>query len=245
MASLPILKAWSFSRYGDYKLCPLKAKLKHIDRIKEPGSVAMDRGARIHKVAELYIKGASYARVPLELKMFAEELRWMRRQYKKLQSGIVVEETWAFRVDWTETRWDDWAGCWLRVKLDVAHHEDAETIIVTDWKTGRFRPEYNLVDYEEQMELYALGALLLYDHAMVVKPRLVYLDEGIIYPDRTATPDALVFTRDDMPKLKKAWEKRTKAMLSDTRFAPRPNDKCRWCHYRNANKENGGGQCKF
>ena len=39
--TIPIkpLTSWSFSRYSDYKTCPLKAKLKHIDKIQEPSIV--------------------------------------------------------------------------------------------------------------------------------------------------------------------------------------------------------------
>jgi CRISPR/Cas system-associated exonuclease Cas4 (RecB family) len=113
--------------------------------------------------------------------------------------------------------------------------------VVTDWKTGKFREDQN-EDYLEQLELYALSALILYPHIQKVKPRLVYLDIGIIHP--TADVE-LVFTRADLPKLKKLWVKRTKAMLSDKLFAPRPNDKCKWCFFRSSNKAAGGGQCKF
>ncbi len=88
----------------------------------------------------------------------------------------------------------------------------------------------------------ALAALLLHEHIQQVKPRLAYLDLGITYPE---ADKPLIFTRADIPKLKKLWEKRTKAMLSDKQFAPRPNDKCRWCFYRSSNKAAGGGQCKY
>ena len=43
---------WSYSRLTTWEQCPLKAKLKYIDGLKEPGSPAMDRGTAIHKDAE-------------------------------------------------------------------------------------------------------------------------------------------------------------------------------------------------
>ena len=57
------ITSWSFSRYSDYKLCPLKARLKHVDKHKEPQNDAMARGQAIHKLAEDYTKG-SIARLP-------------------------------------------------------------------------------------------------------------------------------------------------------------------------------------
>ena len=58
--------SWSFSRYGDYKKCPLAFKLKHIDKIQEPKSPAMQRGIDIHNLAEAYVVG-KLAKLPPEL----------------------------------------------------------------------------------------------------------------------------------------------------------------------------------
>lgn len=235
------LTSWSFSRYSDYRQCPLKCKLKHLDKIAEPKNSAMERGSQIHTLAEQYITG-KLTKLPSELKLFAAEFKRLKAQCKKKISGMVVEDNWAFTKDWDETAWNDWAKCWVRIKLDCADHEDDETLIITDWKTGKFRPELH-EEYLEQLELYALAALLLYPHIQRVKPRLVYLDQGTVYP---AQNHELVFIRSDILKLKKLWAKRTKAMLNDKLFAPRPNNKCKWCWYGQSGKANGGpGLCKF
>ena len=235
------ITSWSFSRYSTYKLCPLKAKFKFIDKIAEPGNAAMQRGADVHDNCEGYIKGSVRA-LPPECKVFKGEFQRLRKLYKKAHETMVVEDTWAFTKDWNETQWDDWVHCWVRIKLDCAFHEDAETLVVYDWKTGKYRPQQN-EDYLEQLELYALAALLLHEHIEEVHPKLVYLDASVIYPDDESID--LVYTRKDIPDLKKAWEKRVRPMLSDKAFAPRPNNLCSWCHYRADNKANGGGQCKF
>jgi hypothetical protein len=236
------ITSWSFSRYNTYKLCPLKAKLQFIDKIKEPPNKAIQRGADVHDVCEAYIKG-QLDKLPEEAKQFAKMFRRLKRQYRKAISGMVVEDTWAFTKDWDETTWNDWVGCWVRIKLDCAEHEDETTMLINDWKTGKFRPEKN-EEYVEQLELYALAALLLHDHIEVVKPRLVYLDVGTIYPEDSEAA-GLVFTRKDIPRLQKLWAKRVKPMLNDKVFAPRPNNLCHWCFFRKDNKANGGGQCKY
>ena len=238
------IKAWSFSRYSAYQLCPLKAKLQFIDNLKQPPNVAMKRGADVHDQCEAYIKG-QLSRIPPECKAFSKEFKMLRKQYKKAINGMVVEDTWAFTKKWEETQWDDWVHCWVRIKLDCAHHEDIETLIVSDWKTGKFRPDKN-EDYVEQLELYALAALLLHEHIEVVKPRLVYLDAKVIYPELESKDEArLTFVRADIDRLKRLWTKRIRPMLSDKKFAPRPNFTCQWCHFRNSNASNGGGQCKY
>lgn len=242
-ARIPVqqIKSWSFSRYSDYKQCPLKAKLKHIDKIKEPPNKAMERGTEIHNKAEFYIKG-KIGRLPKELKEFANLFKWLRKQYKKAISGMTVEETWAYTKKWDETAWNDWTGCWLRIKMDCAFHEDDDaTMIIKDWKTGKFRPE-NVEELVEQLELYALGAMILHEHIEKVKPMLVYLDQGTTYPTNS---EDLVFTRKDIPRLRKVWEKRVRPMFNDKKFPPRPNDRCCWCFFRKSNKANGGGQCRY
>lgn len=233
------ITSWSFSRYSTYRQCPLKAKLKFIDKMEEPTNDAMARGAAIHDTCEKYLKG-TVARMPAELKLFADDFKKLKAQYKKRVPAMVVEDMWAFTKDWDETRWNDWANCWVRIKLDCAHFEDETTLVVTDFKTGKFRPDKN-EEYMEQLELYALAALLMYPEieGLVVKPRLMYLDAGVIYPE--PGDDELVYTAKDIGRLQKLWAKRVRPMLNDKKFPPRANNFCSWCHFRKSN----GGPCKF
>lgn len=240
------ITSWSFSRYAQYKKCPLSAKLSYIDKIQQPQNDAMKRGDAIHKLAEAYIKGTRPAKMPPELGLFPNFFKKMRQLYKKKPTLISVEDTWAFRKDWSRTTWNDWAGCWVRIKLDLAWIDDT-TVAIVDHKTGKFSPQYNVEDYMEQLDLYATGALLIYAHLgpnLKVIPALHFLDHEVIYPE-PGSDQVKVYTPKDLPGLKKAWEKRTKPMLNDKTFAPKPNSLCRFCFYRADNKAEGGGQCKF
>lgn len=230
------ITSWSFSRYNVYKLCPYKAKLMFIEKRKEPPNEAMARGDAIHKLAEKYIKG-EILRCPPELKLFKDEFTKLRKLFKSKLQAMVVEDSWNFREDWSETVWNDWVGCWLRIKLDCAHQENADELDLTDWKTGKFRAEKN-EEYVEQLELYALTALVMKPHIKRVYPRLCYLDLGITYPEKRGD---LVFTQEDVPRLKKLWLARTKKMLTDKKFAPRPNNLCSYCFFSAKNK----GPCKY
>jgi len=235
----PRLTSWSYSRYSDWRQCPLKAKLKHIDKLKEPPNPAMDRGNQIHKDAEAYIKGTA-ARLAPDLALFKDEFKMLRALYKKKSLPMVVEDNWAFASDWSISRWDDWVNCWVRIKLDCAHYVDAAIMVVTDWKSGKFS-ERKAAEYLEQLELYALSAMLMHDHLEAVQVRIGWTDAGEMYP-----PEPLQYTRKDLKSLQKKWSDRVKPMMADTKFAPKPNNLCSWCYFGQAGKAKGGpGLCKF
>lgn len=232
-----LVKSWSFSRYADYKKCPAMYKYKAIDKLPEPPSPAMARGAEIHKQAEHYALG-KLRTLPEELALFKAEFKRLRDQKVK-----VIEESWAYRADWTQTTWNDWTGCWLRVKLDAAYiNTEHNALVVIDHKTGKFRPD-NQGDYMEQLELYAVAGLTRYPDVDVVSPRLWYLDHGRVYPDPDVdeNEEELEFFRKDEKPLRKKWEARVKPMFMDRTFKPTPGDACRFCHFRKSN----GGPCKY
>lgn len=241
MATPKQFTSWSFSRYSDWKRCPLAAKLKHLDKISEPKNPAMQRGADIHDEAAAYLKG-NLAKLSPDLALFKDEFKRLRLLSKKRLLGFVCEDNWAFTAEWDKTQWNDWLRCWVRIKLDCAHHETIDVMVVTDWKTGKFREELH-EEYLEQLELYALAALILHPHLKEVRPRLVYTDQGLIYPPVTKP---IVYTQADVPRLKKLWAKRINPMMKDTRFAPKPNSKCHWCFYGQSGVAKGGpGLCRF
>ena len=234
-APLPQITAWSYSRWRDYEQCPAKAKYKHIDRIKEPGSKAMDRGSDIHKSAENFVKGLAKT-LCAELKNFAAHIRKLKKD------NAEAEGEWAFSAGWRSmVSW--FSGmAWCRIKIDVfALSKDRKRFRVVDYKTGRI---YD--DNIEQTELYALGAFKnpALNEIEAVDVELWYVDQPI---QIGVNPVVKTFPRTEEPALEALWEKRTKAMFMDRRFAPRPNDKCRWCWFRKGNTEypGGHGPCQF
>lgn len=248
------ITSWSFSRYSMYVQCAFKAFLVFIKKEKEPKNDAMERGNQIHEAAEHFIKGL-IARVPAELKLVADDLKRLRKLFKdRLKLGLkgmapVVEEQWCWTKEWVETQWDNWNYVWVRVKIDVGWWETETRFRVRDWKTGKFREDKNN-EYLEQLELYALAVLLKFEHCQEVVPDLSYVDQGIIYPPED---EPMIFTRKDIPRLKKLWEKRVKPLLNDVKFAPRPNQFCPGCYFNSSTtygfgknkKSKPAGPCKF
>lgn len=225
------VKSWSFSRYALYSECPAKFKYKNIDKIPDPGSAAMERGSAIHKLSEEYVKG-QLKKLPAELSTFSSE-------YKKIRSEKVkgVEEDWAFKKDWSQTTWNDWNGCWLRVKLDIYYiNPEHNALIPIDVKTGKYST-YKLDQYELQLELYALAGLKRFPSVDVVSPRLWYVDHGVLHPE-----EGKEYKRSDEGYLTKLWEGRIKKMMSDVTFKPTPSaSACKWCPY----SREKNGPCKY
>lgn len=248
------LGSWSYSRYQVYVQCPLKAKLKFLLKLKEPPADALMRGNIIHKQAELFIKGLpapmltlpyvildkhgnlpavgvkyhKKGELPPELAKFSQGFEAMAKRYKQKSKAMVLEETWAFRKDWSITTGTDFEGCELRIKVDCACEEDGDILFIRDWKTGKFNAKLQ-AEYLEALQLYSLGGLLIFPHIKEVRASLIYTDLGVTYPEQGKKP--IIYTRADIPKLKALWEGRTKPMLADRAFVARPNDKCKWCAF--------------
>lgn len=222
------ITAWSFSRWKDYDKCPFYCKLKHVDKRKEPSSPAMARGADIAAKTEAYFAG-TLSRLPAELSSLGDDFRFLKKQKTKF-----FEQQWGFKIDWTPTAWNDWNNCWLRAKIDIGYHEGT-TVHIRDGKTGKFR-EMQSEDYMLQLSLYAATAVARFPDAQKVTTQLLYTDQGLRYPEQ-----AVEYTRKEALLLQKDWEKRTKKMLNDTTFKPKPGDACRWCAFAKSK----GGPCKY
>lgn len=214
------LTAWSYSRLKLYEQCPLKFKLKNLDKLPEPKSPHAQRGIDIHKKGENYLLG-KLSRVPKEYSAFAEEMR----QLKKHEAS--AEEKWAFTRDWEPTGYFD-RDVWVRQITDASVVYEDGVVDVYDFKTGRI---YD--DYDDQMEMFATGAMSIFELVEEVRTNLLFLDVG--------KPIRQSFKPTELPYLKDKWESRTEAMFSDLEFAPKRNRYCGYCHFRRSN----GGPCPY
>lgn len=226
------ITAWSFSRLNDWRKCAKYAYFKHVLRMKEPGSEALDRGSRIGELAEKFASPAGKRmKTPGELQTFEVEFRDLQK--RKVHS----EEEWAFTKEWAPTGWFD-KDAWARCKVDAFHIEargkgkDARvTGVVIDYKTGKINPVHL-----EQVTLYALAAFLKFPELQDVEVQLWYLDHGVLHPEPLR-----LFSRNDVPALKKEWDGNVGPMLRDRRFVEKPSKACTWCHF----SKGKGGPCKY
>lgn len=212
---------WSFSAWQTYKQCPLKYQLSYIERLDKGSSEALERGNKIHALAEDYLSDVAKVVAP-ELKKFEGHLKLLKQKKE-----LFVEQAMAFTDSWVPCAYDD-PNAWLRMKLDVLYPVGSNGVFVGDWKTGKVYP-----DHAEQLSIYALGCFMGLE-ADVVMAEDWYVDSGI----KSKTEN---FNRniDERPLLR-IWNGRAERMASDKTFAPTPNKFCGWCPY----SKGKGGQCK-
>lgn len=211
------LTTWSFSRWKVYDTCPRQAYYKYIEKLKEPEGPALARGTRIHQLAQDYIEQKLQV-LPSELAKCAAQIQALR------DSEAKCEVEWGFTPSWAPTGWMA-EDVWLRVKADAFAVRDSKMQIV-DFKTGREYP-----DHRKQLSLYALSSFIMFPEVQSITSELYYLDAGAV-----TTVD---FEREEQPDILSVWQERCDKMLSDETFDPKPNPKCKWCHFRASN----GGPC--
>jgi len=216
-------KFWSYSRWKVFNECRARYEFQYLQKLEQPPSVHLERGTFVHKLAEDFLDDKRQAKVPKELKEFGTELKAIRKL------GAIAERTLAFTKSWQETVYDDWANCWLRIKIDADITEaDAATLI--DFKTGK--PWKDTVD---QSELYAVGKFQLCKAVETVDAEFWYTDSGEVVP--------YFYSRlRDFKKLKQKWTARAQEMLAARQFPFTKNAyACKFCPFR-SDKELGNGQ---
>lgn len=219
--------AWSWSRWSDHDQCPYRAGLKHLMKVKEPGSPAMDRGAAIHAGAQRYVADPDVALAP-ELEPVAKTLRGYRKAHA---AGRAKTETrWAFDKSWRPLGDFFAPTAWLRQVVDY-HSVEGSRAAVTDYKTGKVSDDRDRMFY--QLGLYALGTFLTYPGVEVVDAALLYTDWNVLQEE--------TYHRADLRAIQRTWVKRTIPLLTDTRFEPKPGNHCRWCPHSAAK----GGPCVY
>lgn len=216
--------AWSYSRLQSYDECPLKARLKFIDKLEEgPPGKALLRGTKIHEEAEAYLNAKrAPKKFPATLEIFAAEFKMLR----KLRA--IAEGESAFTADWEPTGWFD-SDTWCRVKTDANYMSNDNVYVVIDFKTGQLRQWH-----ENQLELYGLAGLIENPDADSVRAELWYLDHGDIVE--------MEYTHEQKDELIDKWSGKVKKMMADGLFKPTPsNNSCQWCNFKKAK----GGPCEF
>lgn len=238
-----MIKRWSYSRLSDYEQCPLRAKLKYIDKVPEPerplpkGKTehANNRGTRVHTSCENYINGTSTDLAPEAAKHFKDALVGMRDSYKR---GLVtLEGEWGFDKDWEPA---DYNGddCWLRIKADAVVFTAAlgrvfnkkgalvgktgRSARVVDFKTGRRFG--NEIKHSEQVMLYALATLIRYPDLKDVTVQLWYFDQNDITSENKQADKWLYQI--------KQFTQRGIKLTTATEFKANPSGfVCKWCPY--------------
>lgn len=223
------LTAWSYSRYAAWTQCPLQFRLKFLENFKDPGSPAMDRGKEMHDGVAKYCANQADV-LPRDAMQNATALQTITEIRSFPADKKQIEQQWGYRADFKPTGWFG-ADTWFRSILDVGVMYEDMTYESVDWKTGK---RYG--SNADQMETQALAIMARFKPVQHVTTRLVYLD----------STDSDPFEIEEFPathreKLADKWRGKVAPMFADKVFAPRPNDKCRFCPFSRSKS----GQCAF
>lgn len=222
-----MIPSWSYTRLVDFESCPLKAKLKYLDKVPDPSPrPAADRGTEIHLMAEEYVQHKN-SLLPQPLKKFEHEFTVMREHFHA--GRVSLEGEWGFNNEWEPTTWK---AAWGRIKADAVVTLEPTHAAVIDYKTGK--KFGNEIKHGEQLQLYSLAVFLRNPKIQKITAELWYID----LDDLTS----LEITRGlALTKFLKFYDRRARRMTECKRFEATPNlISCKWCPY----KPSGTGHCK-
>ncbi|WP_068271876.1 RecB family exonuclease [Aldersonia kunmingensis] len=241
--------ALSPSRASDFRQCPLKYRLRAIDRIEETPSAAATRGNVVHAALEaLYdlpapersperateLVGPAWDRLVAERPGLAEAFADPERvallagAESLVQAYFRLENPAGFEPESCESRveveLDD--GVLLRGFIDRIDVATNGALRVVDYKTGRVPSEMREQSALLQMKFYAL--IVLRTRGILAKQlRLLYLSSGDIL---TYEPDAEELLRFERT-LSAMWRAILAAGATGD-FRPNPSRLCNWCDYK-------------
>ncbi|SDN65722.1 putative RecB family exonuclease [Actinomyces ruminicola] len=241
--------ALSPSRAKDFMQCPLLFRLRTVDRIPEPGSLATHKGTLVHAILErLYdlparerTREAALAMLPGQweahreknpavMALFADpaqvdpwlnEARELVGAYFQLENPTRLEPAERELFVQAETR----DGLLLRGFVDRLDVAPNGAMRVVDYKTGRSPGPRFQEEALFQMRFYALVLWRLRGRAPS-RLQLVYLKDG-----RTLTHDPrLPELETTETKLARIWDE-VEDCAAAGEFAPRRSRLCDWCAY--------------
>lgn len=241
--------ALSPSRASDFRQCPLKYRLRAIDRVPETPSAAATRGNVVHAALEaLYdlpprersperateLVGPAWDRLVVERPGLAEAFDDPERAAllagaeSLVQAYFRLENPAAFEPESCESRveveLDD--GVLLRGFIDRIDVAPNGALRVVDYKTGRVPSVMREQSALFQMKFYAL--IVLRTRGIVAKQlRLLYLSGGEILTYEPDADELLRFER----TLSAMW-RAIRAAGATGDFRPNPGQLCNWCDYR-------------
>lgn len=223
---------WSFSKLMMYEACPMRVKLKYIERLPEPPlppENPLERGSRIHNRIEDYIVGKTSVYQEPEAKkieVFVPVIGHLRTLHGTGQA--TAEQDIFFDENWNLT---NRKNVWLWLKKDYNVKDNANLRVITgDWKSGK--SGYKTMEHIQQTQLYVACDALQFEWAETFDAELGYVDEGWI---RRAT-----YQREEALKFIGRFDARADRLYNDKFFRPNANKiTCRYCPF----SPRGTGAC--
>lgn len=228
--------ALSHSRLSDFNQCPLKFKLKYLDKApnfqmkQEDKSIHLVRGDNVHKALEAYLikRKAGQENIAPSSLPEVEQTRPLIESYIKMFGiqNVHPEAQVSINSDWQQVEWFD-KKSYYRAILDLIARA-GNIALIGDYKTGRFK-DYAPANGYGQLELSSAIALSIFD---VDEVKTIYL-----YVDHKKSIQKQ-YTKADKNRLVDHFTAEHDKVNSEKNFDPTSNEFCTYC-------ESTKSQCKF
>lgn len=228
--------ALSHSRLSDFNQCPLKFKLKYLDKAKnfeikqEDKSIHLIRGDNVHKALEAYLvkRKAGESDIKPSSLPEVEQTRPLIERYIQMFGieNVHPEAQISINSDWKRVEWFD-KSSYYRAIMDLIAYAGGIALI-GDYKTGRFK-DYAPANGYGQLELSSAIALSILP---VKEVKTIYF-----YVDHKKTIQKH-YTEADKSRLIDHFSAEHLKVNSEKNFDPCKNEYCTYC-------EATKSQCKF
>jgi len=240
------IRATSFSRLKEYRECPLKAKLKFVLKVEDPRPPLpegqehpLDRGSRIHELAENVVRYGCDGPFPKELEKFQPRLERLRELY--VDGRAYTEMPIAMDENWKQSDPRDFENTVYRMIADMVVVVEPAHYLIIDYKTGR--KDGNEVVHTQQGIEYLSAFALTHPDIQRFQFEAWYLDKGEILP-------TITFSRHELSTHIKSFMESHKEMRDARYFPPTPSmQACLFCPFkkgdvgRGKNSYAGTGHC--
>lgn len=219
--------ALSWSRLSDYYQCPLKFKLKYLDKnplFQEDGTKSphLVRGSNVHKKLEDYVvQATSGGKLEIQVTSLpeVESTKPFVDRFINNYVTVIPETQIAIDKNWKRVEWFS-RDAYYRAILDLIAIRPSDIAII-DYKTGKFR------DYDGgptgKGQLHLSGAISLHLWPTVPKVTTTYA-----YVDHKKTINK-EFSADDKQELREHFDAAHDTVNADKEFRPTVNEFCKWC----------------
>lgn len=252
----PVPARLSPSRINTYLKCPMQYRFQYVDEVPQIPRVHMVRGNFVHLVLEYLLGHPSDERTPeaaqgafarardefetrddfaaLQLtapqrEAFWEDSRNHVRAYYRIENPRIA------RIEGLERHVEAPLGeVNLHGIVDRIERDASDRLVITDYKTGKPKPERFSGDYARQLQLYAV----MCEHSLGAAPdevRLFFLGGAPNeYPPAqrtlrwTSTPD----TRDSARREAIETHRQLAASCASGNFPTATSPLCNWCDYK-------------
>lgn len=221
----PIALSWS--RLSDYNQCPLKFKMKYIDKnakFKEDESASphLVRGSNVHKALENYVVQKT-SNGELEVKITSlpevETTKPFVDRFINNYDQVIPETQIAINNLWQRVEWFD-RDAYYRAIFDLIALRSTDVQII-DYKTGKMRDYDGGPSGFGQLHLSGAIALSLWPDVPEVTTTYAYVDHRQTVTKR--------FTQDDKDRLVNHFKGEYDKVNADDKFKPTVNEFCKWC----------------